>query len=139
MPGADELVRRGRELAAGSWAACLVGWERPPVARQPPVEPGVRCDQRFLEGGGLALRQGMAFVAEASRLRWEWQDRRNPNNPGLEDRSQWNFKASGSYDAPYGIRISPVIRHQSGANYARTAAISDVSSAPSTNAGPPAT
>ena len=26
----------------------------------------------------------------------------------------WNFKASGSYDAPWGIRISPVLRHQSG-------------------------
>ena len=49
---------------------------------------------------------------------------RNPNNPGLQDRSLWNFKASGSYDAAWGIRISPVLRHQSGANYARTLAIS---------------
>ena len=49
--------------------------------------------------------------------------RRNPNNPGVEDRTVWNFKASGSYDAPGGIRISPVLRHQSGANYARTLAI----------------
>jgi hypothetical protein len=48
---------------------------------------------------------------------------RNPNNPGLEDRTLWNFKASGSYDAAYGIRISPVLRHQSGANYARTLTI----------------
>jgi hypothetical protein len=44
----------------------------------------------------------------------------NPNQPGVEDRTTWSFKASGSYDAPYGIRISPVIRHQSGANFART-------------------
>ena len=43
----------------------------------------------------------------------------NPNQPGVEDRTTWNLKASGSYDAPYGIRISPVLRHQSGANYAR--------------------
>jgi hypothetical protein len=48
----------------------------------------------------------------------------NPNQPGAEDRTVWNFKASGSYDAPYGIRISPVLRHQSGANFARTATIS---------------
>ncbi len=48
---------------------------------------------------------------------------RNPNNPGLEDRTIWNFKASGSYDAPLGIRLSPVLRHQSGANYARTLAV----------------
>jgi hypothetical protein len=49
---------------------------------------------------------------------------RNPNNPGAEDRSTWNLKASGSYDAPYGIRLSPVLRHQSGANYARELTIS---------------
>jgi len=49
---------------------------------------------------------------------------RNPNTPGLEDRTIWNFKASGSYDAPFGIRLSPVLRHQSGANYARTLTIS---------------
>ncbi len=48
----------------------------------------------------------------------------NPNQPGLEDRTLWNFKASGSYDAPWGIRLSPVVRHQSGANYARTLTIS---------------
>ena len=48
----------------------------------------------------------------------------NPNQPGVEDRSTWNFKASGSYDAPHGIRLSPVLRHQSGANFARTATIS---------------
>ena len=47
----------------------------------------------------------------------------NPNQPGVEDRSTWNLKASGSYDAPYGIRISPVLRHQSGVNYARTGTI----------------
>ena len=39
--------------------------------------------------------------------------------PGAEDRSVWNFKASGSYDGPWGIRISPVLRHQSGVNFAR--------------------
>jgi hypothetical protein len=44
----------------------------------------------------------------------------NPNQPGVDDRSTYNFKASGSYDAKYGIRISPVLRFQSGANFART-------------------
>jgi hypothetical protein len=48
---------------------------------------------------------------------------RNPNNPGVEDRTLWNFKLTGSYDAAWGIRFSPVVRHQSGANYARTIAI----------------
>jgi hypothetical protein len=44
----------------------------------------------------------------------------NPNQPGVEDTTGWGFKASGWYDAPYGIRLSPVLRYQSGANYART-------------------
>jgi len=48
----------------------------------------------------------------------------NPNNPGVEDRMLWNFKMSGSYDGPGGIRISPVLRHQSGSNFARTGTIS---------------
>jgi hypothetical protein len=48
----------------------------------------------------------------------------NPNLPGAEDRTIWNFKASGSYDGPAGIRFSPVLRHQSGANYARTVSVS---------------
>jgi hypothetical protein len=48
---------------------------------------------------------------------------RNPNNPGVEDRTFWSLKVTGSYDAPYGIRLSPVVRHQSGANYARTISI----------------
>ena len=48
----------------------------------------------------------------------------NPNEPGGEDRSTWNLKVTGSYDAPWGIRLSPVLRHQSGANYARTLSIS---------------
>ncbi len=44
--------------------------------------------------------------------------------PGAEDRSVWNFKASGSYDGPWGVRISPVLRHQSGVNYARQTTLS---------------
>jgi hypothetical protein len=48
----------------------------------------------------------------------------NPNQPGAEDTTTWSLKVTGSYDAPYGIRLSPVLRHQSGTNYARTLAIS---------------
>jgi hypothetical protein len=53
----------------------------------------------------------------------------NPNQPGVDDRTLWNFKAAASYDAKYGIRISPVLRHQSGANFARTLTISAPASA----------
>jgi hypothetical protein len=48
----------------------------------------------------------------------------NPNEPGAVDQSLWNLKATASYDAPGGIRLSPVLRHQSGDNYARTVSIS---------------
>jgi hypothetical protein len=47
----------------------------------------------------------------------------NPSAPGVEDRTTWNFKATASYDAPYGIRLSPVLRHQSGLNFARTISV----------------
>ncbi len=42
-----------------------------------------------------------------------------PDRPGVQDRTTWNFKLTGSYDAPFGIRLSPVLRHQSGINFAR--------------------
>lgn len=46
-----------------------------------------------------------------------------PDYQDGEHRTTWNFKASGSYDAPYGIRLSPIFRHQSGVNFAREATI----------------
>jgi hypothetical protein len=46
-----------------------------------------------------------------------------PNQPGAEHRTTWQFKASGNYDARYDIRISPILRHQSGVNFARTGTI----------------
>jgi hypothetical protein len=42
-----------------------------------------------------------------------------PNSPGRYERTFWDFKVAGSYDAAWGIRLSPVLRHQSGAPYAR--------------------
>ena len=76
--------------------------------------------------GEQALRQqvvgvdGLRLHADLGLPEWPGP---NPNNPGLEDRTLWNFKASGSYDGPWGIRLSPVLRHQSGSNYARTLSI----------------
>ena len=46
-----------------------------------------------------------------------------PDRPGLEDRTGWGLKMTASYDAPYGIRITPVLRHQSGVNFARTISV----------------
>jgi hypothetical protein len=46
-----------------------------------------------------------------------------PQGADAEERTTWQLKASGSYDAKYGIRISPILRHQSGLNFARQATI----------------
>jgi hypothetical protein len=43
----------------------------------------------------------------------------NPNQAGVQDRMGWGIKATGTYDLPYAIRLSPVFRHQSGVNFAR--------------------
>jgi hypothetical protein len=45
-----------------------------------------------------------------------------PNTPnGTFDQAttRWDFKVSGMYDGPFGIRFSPLLRHQAGANFAR--------------------
>ena len=45
-----------------------------------------------------------------------------PNDPnGVFDQNttRWDVKLSGTYDAPLGIKVSPLLRHQSGANFAR--------------------
>jgi hypothetical protein len=47
----------------------------------------------------------------------------NPNMQGVENRTTWQLKVSGSYEAPWGIRVSPILRHQSGLNFARFSAI----------------
>jgi len=43
----------------------------------------------------------------------------SPNGVFDQDNSRWDFKVSGTYEAPYGIRLSPLVRHQAGANFAR--------------------
>jgi Carboxypeptidase regulatory-like domain len=42
-----------------------------------------------------------------------------PNAPGDFDFTSYSFKASGTYNAKWGINLSPVFRFQAGANYAR--------------------
>jgi hypothetical protein len=46
-----------------------------------------------------------------------------PNNTPEANTTRWDFKLSGTYEAPYGIRISPLLRHQAGANFARTISV----------------
>jgi hypothetical protein len=42
-----------------------------------------------------------------------------PNGVFDEDTTRWDFKLSGTYDGPWRVRFSPLLRHQAGANFAR--------------------
>jgi len=42
-----------------------------------------------------------------------------PNGTFDQPTTRWEFKLSGTYQAPYAIRISPLLRHQAGANFPR--------------------
>jgi hypothetical protein len=46
------------------------------------------------------------------------------------DRTDWGVKATGTYDAPYGIHLSPVFRHQSGVNFARQISVAATAATP---------
>jgi hypothetical protein len=43
----------------------------------------------------------------------------NPNEKTLNDFSNWNLKFTGTIDAGWGLRITPVLKSQSGAPYGR--------------------
>lgn len=46
-----------------------------------------------------------------------------PNLPGQEDRTRWDLKLSGTYEGPWAVRFSPLLRHQAGLNFARTISV----------------
>jgi hypothetical protein len=43
----------------------------------------------------------------------------NPNDRTLNDFTNWNLKLSGTVDAGWGLRVTPVLKSQSGAPYGR--------------------
>ena len=43
----------------------------------------------------------------------------DPNGTFDQNTSRWDVKLSGTYEAPLGVRVSPLLRHQSGPNFAR--------------------
>jgi len=47
----------------------------------------------------------------------------DPNGVFDQDTSRWDFKLSGTYEAPLRIRLSPLVRHQAGANFGRTISV----------------
>lgn len=48
----------------------------------------------------------------------------SPNDTSLQEFTTWNVRAYGTWEAPWGIRVSPVFRHQSGQPYGRTLSVS---------------
>ncbi len=44
----------------------------------------------------------------------------NAEPDGKVKYTDWAFKVHGTYEAPYGIRVSPMLRHQAGQNFGRT-------------------
>jgi hypothetical protein len=47
-----------------------------------------------------------------------------PNDTSLQEFSGWGFRAFGTIEAPWGVRVSPVFRHQAGQPYGRTISVS---------------
>jgi len=70
-------------------------------------------------GGSYTIRNNYPFSSTTTQPTYP----NTPNSPGLYTRTSWDFKMTSSYDAPFGIRLSPVLRHQSGANFAREISI----------------
>ncbi len=77
-----------------------------------------RHRNRWSAQGGLSYTKQRNFPSGVTL-----SSNQHPDLPGIQDRSFWSFKLTGTYDAPLGIRISPVLRHQAGENFARELAI----------------
>jgi hypothetical protein len=44
----------------------------------------------------------------------------NTESDGQIKYTDWSFKVNGTYEAPWGLKVSPMLRSQAGANYGRT-------------------
>jgi hypothetical protein len=49
----------------------------------------------------------------------------SPNDRDLNDFTTWSFKVFGSYEAGWGVRLTPVLKSQSGQPYGRIVIVSD--------------
>jgi hypothetical protein len=47
----------------------------------------------------------------------------DPNGVFDQDTNRWDFKVSGTYEGPWAVRLSPLLRHQAGENFARTISV----------------
>jgi Carboxypeptidase regulatory-like domain len=77
-----------------------------------------RHSNRWSAQGGFSFTKQNNFPSGVTQ-----SINQHPNMPDIQDRTFWSFKLTGTYDAPLGIRISPVVRHQAGENFARELSI----------------
>ncbi|MGH9197220.1 MAG: hypothetical protein ACRD1T_15960, partial [Acidimicrobiia bacterium] len=52
------------------------------------------------------------------------QYKNSPNDTDLHEFTNWGFKLHGTYDGPWDIRLTPLLRHQSGHPYGRILTVS---------------
>jgi hypothetical protein len=57
----------------------------------------------------------------------------NPNEPSLHDYTNWSAKFTGTVDAGWGLRVTPVVKFQSGAPYGRYINVAGCSATVTTN------
>jgi hypothetical protein len=50
----------------------------------------------------------------------------SPSTSDANEHTGWGFKAYGSYEGPFGVRFSPVFRHQAGPQFGRTISVTGV-------------
>jgi hypothetical protein len=77
-----------------------------------------RYSNKWSAQGGVSFTKQNDFPAGVTQ-----SINQHPNMPDIQDRTFWSFKLTGTYDAPFGIRVSPVVRHQAGQNFAREISI----------------
>jgi len=61
---------------------------------------------------GTSFRQDMLAISPNDLI--------NTEPDGQVKYTDWSLKLHGTYEAPFGIKISPMLRHQAGANFGRT-------------------
>jgi outer membrane receptor protein involved in Fe transport len=127
-PGADGIAGTADD------GEPFIGWDIPSGVTIPPSRtdlrtPGdIESSDRNIEVT-VNKRMSRRWSALASFL-YNWDHGRgHPQNPNQERFNEtnltgWAFKAFGTYQAPWNVIVSPILRHQSGANLSRVVQVS---------------
>jgi hypothetical protein len=95
-----------------------------------------RMSNRWSAGTGYSFTWTREHQDQYREQRVSPSDFENsPNDTSVHEFSNWGFRLFGSVEAPFGIRLSPVFRHQSGHPYGRTLTVTAPASCACTYAG----